>query len=187
MSAKIILASKSPRRAEIMQKHGADFSVYVPQVTEITTCDNLPELPEINATLKASAAADIFPGTTVIAADTVIFFENSIIGKPADIQDAHKILKKLSGRKHQVITGCAVINRSKNISGHFSCISDVYFKKLTDNDIQKYTSLVHVLDKAGAYAIQEHGEIIIEKYSGSLENIIGLPWDELADFLASQH
>ena len=186
ISSDIILASKSPRRAEIMKKHGADFFVYVPQVDEITTCDDLQKLPEINASIKAAAAADIFSDKTVIGADTVIFFEDSIIGKPADINDAHQILKRLSGHKHQVITGCTVINRNKNINRSFSCISEVYFKNLTDADIHRYTALVHVLDKAGAYAIQEHSEIIIEKYSGSLENIIGFPWDEIYRCLISE-
>lgn len=179
----IILASKSPRRSEIMKNHGVDFSVFVPQVEEISFCEDLRQLPSFNAELKAGAAADIFPDKTVIGADTVIYFENSIIGKPANIDDAREILRRLSGRKHQVITGCAIICRMKNIHKIFDCVSDVYFKKLSSSDIENYLAKVHVLDKAGAYAIQEHREIIIEKFTGSLENIIGLPWDEIAEKL----
>lgn len=167
-----------------MQKHGADFSVFASDADELSTCENLQELPVLNAGLKAAAVADLFPEKTIIGADTVIFFENSIIGKPSDMDDAFNILKRLSGQKHQVITGCAVICRKKNIRDLFSVVSDVYFKKLSDADIRAYLDKVYVLDKAGAYAIQEHGELIIEKYTGSLENIIGFPWDEIAEHLS---
>ncbi len=178
-SSEIILASKSPRRADILQKHGVDFSVYIPDVCEKNDGKNLRDLPRCNAVLKAAATADIFPQKTVLAADTVIFFENKLLGKPADNSDAFRMLKKLSGRKHEVISGCAVICREKNIDYSFSCVSEVVFKEISDDIIHDYMQKVNVLDKAGAYAIQEYGEMIIESFSGSLENIIGLPGDEV--------
>lgn len=183
MNNKIILASKSPRRAEILQKNGVDFTVYVPDVEELTSCEDLRELPRRNAILKAAAAADKFPSCTIIGADTVIFFENSVLGKPSDKQDAVHILKSLAGKTHEVISGCAVICRDKNIEYSFSVASEVKFRQFDENTIKKYMSEVNVLDKAGAYAIQEHGDLIIEKFSGSLDNIIGLPADELLDIL----
>ena len=181
--SEIILASQSPRRADILKKHGVDFSVYIPQVNEKNDGENLRDLPRINAVLKASAAADIFPDKVIIGADTVIFFENKLLGKPADEADAFNMLKKLSGKKHEVISGCAVICRSKNINYSFRCSSEVVFKNFSDETIRDYMRKVHVADKAGSYAIQEHGDMIIEHFSGSLENIIGLPGDELIKFL----
>ena len=179
----IVLASKSPRRAELLKKHGVDFSVFVPQCEELTSCDDLKCLPELNAVRKAAAAADIFPQKTVIGADTVILFENTVIGKPENLEHAVQILLKLAGKKHQVVSGCAVICRNKNICHSFSCVSEVVFKNLSEAQIRKYISEVNVLDKAGAYAIQEHGDDIIKSFSGSLENIIGLPVCELCEFL----
>lgn len=175
----MILASKSPRRAEILKHHGADFFICAPDVDELTKCDVLEELPERNAELKCAAVAEIYPDQVVIGADTVILFDNIILGKPADENDAVRILSMLSGRKHKVITGCAVICRQKNFRRVFRCVSEVQFKKLTPEIIADYIRKVNVLDKAGAYAIQEHGDDIIEGFSGSLDNIIGLPMDEL--------
>ncbi|MBR2722713.1 MAG: septum formation protein Maf [Lentisphaeria bacterium] len=180
----IILASKSPRRAELLKKHGVPFVVCVSDADELTSCANLPELPVLNAELKCAAVADIHPGKTVVGADTVIFFENMILGKPADEKDAVRMLKLLSGKTHQVITGCAVICRTGNFIRKFKCVSNVKFRTLDDEKIKSYISKVNVLDKAGAYAIQEYGDDIIQEYSGSLDNIIGLPVDELCEVLA---
>lgn len=179
----IILASKSPRRAELLKKHGIFFDVFISDADELKTYENPSLLPQLNAELKCNAAAQIHPDKTVIGADTVILFENTILGKPADEEDAVRMLKILSGKKHQVITGCAVICISKNFHYTFSVTSEVIFKKLTEKQIRDYMSKVNVLDKAGSYAIQEHGDEIIESYSGSLENIIGMPVDELSEVL----
>ncbi len=180
----IILASKSPRRAELLQKHGVPFAVCASDADELTVCDDLSELPVLNAEMKCAAIADIYPDKTVVGADTVIYFENMILGKPADEKDAVRMLKLLSGKTHQVITGCAVICRNKNFIRKFKCVSHVRFRTLDDEKIKQYISKVNVLDKAGAYAIQEHGDDIIREYSGSLDNIIGLPAAELCEVLA---
>ena len=182
-SEKIILASKSPRRAELLQKHGVDFIIQTAEVKELTDCVERAELPILNAEMKCAAVADLYPEKTVVGADTVILFENMILSKPADIADAVRMLKLLSGREHQVITGCAVICRKKNFIRKFKCVSRVLFRQLDDEKIRQYLLKVNVLDKAGAYAIQECGDEIIEKFSGSLDNIIGLPVEELLEVL----
>jgi septum formation protein len=183
-SSEIILASKSPRRAELLKQHGVFFMVYASDVEELKTHEIPALLPEINAELKCAAAAEIHPDRIVIGADTVILFENTILGKPSSEEDAVRMFKTLSGRKHQVITGCAVICLNKKFHHTFSVVSEVIFKSLTEKQIRDYISKVNVLDKAGAYAIQEHGDDIIESFSGSFDNIIGLPVDELSAVLA---
>lgn len=175
ISSEIILASGSPRRSELLKKYGVEFYVFVPQVDELADCADLRALPCMNAELKAAAAAEIFPDKIIIAADTVIFFNNSVIGKPHDPDDAIRILQLFAGREHEVITGCAVICRKLGLKYVFRDTSYVKFKPLDRVKISDYIGKVNVLDKAGAYAVQEYGDDIIEKYTGSLENIIGLP------------
>ena len=184
-SEKIILASKSPRRAKLLQRHGVSFAVYTADVEELTDCPQRSELPVLNAELKCAAVADLHPEKIVVGADTVILFDNMILGKPADTADAVRMLKLLSGKEHEVITGCAVICRKTNFIHKFKCVSRVLFRQLDDEKIREYLSKVKVLDKAGAYAIQEYGDDIIEKFSGSLDNIIGLPVKELMEVLTS--
>lgn len=183
ISEEIILASKSPRRAELLERYGVSFVVRTVDVEELTDCLDRAELPVLNAELKCAAVADIYPEKTVVGADTVILFENMILGKPSDIDDAVRMLKLLSDREHQVITGCAVICRKTNFMYKFKCVSRVLFRQLDEEKIRQYLSKVNVLDKAGSYAIQEYGEEIIEKFSGSLDNIVGLPVEELCEVL----
>lgn len=182
--SEIILASKSPRRAELLERHGVSFVVRSADVEELAICSEPAELPVLNAELKCAAVADLHPEKIVVGADTVILFDNMILGKPFDAADAVRMLKLLSNKEHCVITGCAVICRKKGFIRKFKCVSKVRFKKLNDEIIEHYMSEVNVLDKAGAYAIQEHGDEIIAEYSGSLDNIIGLPTKELCEVLA---
>ena len=179
----LILASRSPRRSELLRQCGVDFSVEISPVQELDNAPDITALPQLNAALKAAAAADRNPEKWVLGADTMIVFENSAIGKPADLAEAAHFLRRFSGKSHQVITGMALICRSKQVEEVWSETSVVTFKNLSDEVIREYLDKVEVLDKAGAYAIQEHGEVIVEKFSGEIENIVGLPLKKLRELL----
>ena len=137
--------------------------------------------PLENALRKAEAVAQMNPQALVIGADTVIRFGGRTIGKPADLEDAKRILAMLSGRTHDVATGVCVRCVEADILVRFEEATHVTFRTLTPEIIDKYVQDVNVLDKAGAYAIQERGEDIIEKIDGSLTNVIGLPVERLKE------
>lgn len=170
----LILASASPRRRELLATLGIPFSV------RTSTAEELREGPWMmlaleNALRKAEEVAARFPEDLVIGADTVIEFENRILGKPEDMDDAFRMLSMFSRKTHCVTTGCAIICHSRSIRIRFAETSRVTFKSLDAETIRRYLSLVPVLDKAGAYAIQDHGEMLIESLEGSLDNVIGFP------------
>ena len=173
---KIILASASPRRKQLLAEAGYQFDIAVSNVDEY---DNLPpmELVETNARLKAYAVAKENPERIVIGSDTTVAFNGRIFGKPKDLQEAFTMLKTLQGNTHSVYTAVCVV---KNSAGNFKTLSGVQeskvlFKKLTDDKIKNYLECVNVLDKAGGYAAQECGELIIEKIDGDFDNVMGLP------------
>lgn len=146
---------------------------------ELTEAPDLREVPLLNALRKAEWVADRHPGELVLGADTMIWHRGRIIGKPADLEDAARILGELSGEAHEVITGLALVCRNRKIRDAWLESSRVFFKKLTPAAIREYLELVPVLDKAGAYAIQEHGDRLIEHFEGEFENTIGLPLIQL--------
>ena len=173
----VILASASPRRSALLKEAGpafADMRILTSHVEEGSD-------PLENAMLKADAVAQMNPRALVIGADTVIRFEGKTIGKPADLEDAKRILAMLSGRTHDVATGVCVRCVEADILVRFEDITHVTFRTLTPAIIDKYVRDVNVLDKAGAYAIQEHGEDIIESIDGSLTNVVGLPVERLKE------
>ena len=173
----IILASASPRRSALLREAGPAFASM-----RITTADvQEGSDPLENAMRKAEAVARLNPQALVIGADTVIRFEGETIGKPADLEDAKRILARLSGRTHDVATGVCVRCVEAGILVRFEEATHVRFRTLTHEIINKYVQDVNVLDKAGAYAIQEHGEDIIESIDGSLTNVIGLPVERLKE------
>ncbi len=177
----VILASKSPRRRELLGRLGIDFTVEVADTDEATTGENLFDVPQQNALRKARAVAAKHPLDTVIGADTAIIFEDRLIGKPENLAEAKKMLLAFSGKTHAVVTGIAVIGKDKERVWHE--VSQVRFKALSEHDVENYLAAVPVLDKAGAYAIQSHGENIVESYTGEIENIIGLPLKKLGKIL----
>ena len=180
---KFILASKSPRRREILTKCGVEFAVKTAGVEELDSFDPLEKLPEQNALLKAGAVAGSEKNSWVLGADTMIIFEGRAIGKPQDLSDAFRMLESFSGKSHEVVSGMALVNREKNEVFAWSEKSVVTFKPLTPAIISEYLAKVEVLDKAGAYAIQEYGDMIVESFTGELENIIGLPVEKLQQIL----
>jgi septum formation protein len=162
----LILASESPRRRELLGSLGIPFEIRSARVKELEQADSacsVSLLPQKNAFLKAEAVAGEYPGSVVLGADTAIIFEDRMIGKPRDLSDARNILSSLSGKTHQVITGIALVRTGEDgFCRQWSEISEVVFKPFGADVIEEYISKVHVLDKAGAYAIQECGEMIPE-------------------------
>ena len=177
----VILASQSPRRIELLKTVIKNFRIVPSKIDEV--CD-IDLSPEENAVLlgreKATWVAKHHPHNLVIGADTMVVLKNKIIGKPTDAENARQILRQLSGQEHKVITGVAVVH-SKIFSA--VSISHVRIKALTRNEINSYVESGEPLDKAGAYAIQGEGSFLVESYSGSYSNIIGLPMDLLKDLL----
>lgn len=179
-----VLASASPRRHELLRRAGIPFQVFVPNVEEIVrTGAFYRETALENAIAKAEGAALVFPDTVVIGADTVIELDGEIMGKPLNAQDAFQMLRRLSGRTHEVITGVAVLVKTRNIRIRFADVAKVTFKTLSDDTIRSYMKKVDVLDKAGAYGIQECGDMLLEHLEGSVNNVIGLPVERLSETL----
>jgi septum formation protein len=182
----IILASGSPRRRELLGQMGVRFQVITADVRELDAQSSPllspAELATENARLKAQAVADRHPVRWILGADTVVALEGRIFGKPASLDQAREFLRALSGRTHEVITGCALIAPEGNAE-YFHTISQVTFHTLTDATIALYLAKVPVLDKAGAYALQDCGEWIVEKVVGSRANVIGLPTEALEQVL----
>ena len=183
-SKNLILSSKSPRRQQLLKELGWEFTVKVLDVEEIYP-DHLirEEVPLFLAGLKASAFEDALTENDIlITGDTVVYIDDLIIGKPVDFDDAVSTLKRLSGRKHEVITGICLKSSVKQKSFHV--VTDVYFKELKDEEIRYYIEKYKPYDKAGAYGIQEWiGLIGIEKIHGSYFNVMGLPIRELYEAL----
>ena len=179
----MILASQSPRRRELLTREGVEFRVIVRDTDEVHDASLPPqELCAINAAAKAAVVAQEFPEEIVIGADTLVFIDGEPLGKPSDEAAAMAMLRRLQGRTHSVCTAVAVFMPGGG-RRDFAEISRVTFRPLDDAAIRHYMSLVHVYDKAGAYAIQEHGELIIESFEGDLDNVIGLPVTRLLQVL----
>lgn len=177
---KIILASGSPRRARILRQCGVDFTVVKTDAPEVSY-DSDPERTVIeNAVAKGSALPDT--GVPVLSADTIVWFANRIYGKPATLEEAADFLRTLSGKTHTVFTGIAFRYGGKTETAVVK--SDVTFRVLSEDEIADYVATVRPLDRAGAYDIDESGDRIIASYSGSYENIMGLPLDPLRDWLS---
>jgi septum formation protein len=172
---RFILASKSPRRSELLKIAGFDFDVVVSDAEEKTDGAYKPEIPFINAIDKAKSVSLINQSSIVLGADTVVEFEDQILGKPSDLDDARKMLLKLSGHAHFVTTGVCLECIDKKISCVFGETTKVRFKQFGEKTVSEYLEKVYTLDKAGAYAIQESGEMLVEEIDGSMENVIGLP------------
>lgn len=180
----LVLASASPRRRELLAGLGLVFEVVVADVVEHEDPTLDPRVMVArNSALKADHVAARRPQAWVLGADTTVFIDGHALNKPADLAEAQAMLRRLSGRAHTVFTGVALRHSSRGVREDFGVASEVVFRPLSDADIEAYLARVHVLDKAGAYAIQEHGEMLVAERRGSLTNIVGLPVDEVADAL----
>ena len=174
--ARLILASASPRRRELLGQLGVPFEIVVADVTEHEDASTDPRVMVAhNAALKAEWVSARHPNALVLGADTTVFIEGVALNKPGDGAEARAMLRRLSGRTHTVFTGLALRRASDGLRIDEGVASDVTFKALDETVIEDYLARVHTLDKAGGYAIQEHRELLGAEYRGSLTNIIGLP------------
>lgn len=180
----LILASASPRRRELLAQLGVAFEIVVAQVTEHEEPTTDPRLMVThNAALKADWVAARHPDAFVLGADTTVFLNGHALNKPRDLAEARAMLRRLAGRTHTVFTGLALRRESVGLRRDEGVASDVTFKPLDETAIAAYLDRVHVLDKAGAYAIQEHGELLIAGWQGSFTNIVGLPLEATKQIL----
>lgn len=183
-SMKIILASASPRRKEILENAGLKFKVVKSDIEETVFEDETPEeLVKRLSHEKAAYIADKNRAELVIGSDTVVAIDGKILGKPADEKEAYNMLKMLSGRDHYVTTGVSMINREKGIDVTNHCTSSVKFKNLSDSDIYDYISTGEFKDKAGSYGIQGFGAVLVEYIKGDYFNIVGFPISMASDMM----
>ena len=178
VATKLLLASASPRRRQLLNAAGFQFDCVRSRVAEKFD-PNLTvwELTTYNATQKGMSVARSRPEKVVLAADTLVVMEDRVIGKPADMKEAVEILRRLSGRIHEVCTAVFILHRAENRTVTFSEKSSVRFRRLTSKMIREYLARIDPLDKAGAYAAQEAGSEIIENIEGSFTNVVGLPME----------
>lgn len=188
---KFILASASPRRKELLGAIGLDFAVIVSEADEDSVSKELEPSLYVQelAMLKAAATAKAvieYKDTIVLAADTIVTLDGKILGKPSDKEDAFDMLKALSGRTHEVYTGYCVMRIADGFSVCNAVKTEVTFKELTDEKINNYIATNEPMDKAGSYGIQGLGGLLIEKFNGDYQNVVGLPVSALADTLEKE-
>jgi len=181
---RIILASASPRRVELLEKIGLRFKVEPSNYEEDMHSELEPhEFARKISLEKAEAVASKHKNAIVIAADTIIVFGSKILGKPHTENEARKMLETINGKSHSVITGFSIIDTGKNKTLSKSVETKIYIRKLTLAEIDAYVSSKEPLDKAGAYAIQGLGAVIVEKIEGDYFNVVGLPLSALTEAL----
>jgi septum formation protein len=176
----LILASASPRRVQLLREMGFDFRVVISNAAESQPRHLSPgESARLNAHRKAIMVARRHPESLVIGADTVVCLGSETFGKPADMDHARTMLSALEGKSHQVITGVCLVHWAGGKVRLFAESTEVVFRQLSPENIEDYLAKTNPLDKAGAYAIQEHGDLIVSRISGSFSNVVGLPVERL--------
>jgi nucleoside triphosphate pyrophosphatase len=183
---RLVLASASPRRRQLLADAGYDFDVVSPLLKELHSDKlTLREVTSYNALQKGLAVARDHPRRVVLAADTLVALENQLIGKPSNRAEAARLLRLLSGRVHFVVSSVFIAHLARGESLAFSVLSRVVFKELDDRTIAKYLATIDPLDKAGGYAAQGSGRTIIARITGSRSNVIGLPMEKTTAALES--
>ena len=181
---KIILASASPRRKDILKITGLNFSVCAGDYEEDLNRSLRPrELARFLSRKKAGAVAHKFKNAIIIAADTFIVFKNRLLGKPHTDKEAEEMLRMLNGKAHSVVTGFTIMDTGSNKRLSRSVETKVYFKKLNKKEIKAYVGSKEPIDKAGAYAIQGLGAVFVDKIDGDFFNVMGLPLCALTESL----
>jgi septum formation protein len=184
----LVLASASPRRAELLATIGARFAIRPPQVDESTRAHEAAH-DYVARVARAKVEAVQEPGTVVVAADTIVVVDDEILGKPTDEDTARSMLTRLSGRAHEVLTGLAVAvtppgpNGDRSVT-HTVVTTHVWFAELTAEAIDWYVATGEPFDKAGAYGIQGRGGLFVQYLHGSYQNVVGLPLADLDELLA---
>ena len=184
-SHKIILASQSPRRAEILRMIGVNFKVDSSNINEeMNQKIEQNEIAIILSKAKAEKISQKYPNNIIIGADTIVVYNEKIFGKPKDKNESRKMLKALSGNCHKVITGVTIMNKKLGVLKTFSETTKVFVKKIPRNQIEFYVNNYNTLDKAGSYGIQEWFSVWIKKINGCYYNVMGLPVSKLHKHLA---
>jgi len=180
----IVLASASPRRAELLRQMRVEFKVVQSEVAEIHH-EQLTafEVSQINAYRKARSVAKKLPDMLVLGADTLVYLDTRFFGKPATLEEAYQMLEELQGRTHHVVTAICLLRLREHRQRISAERTAVTFRALDATKIRRYLNRVNPLDKAGGYGIQEDGDSIIEKISGSYTNVVGLPVERLTSEL----
>jgi septum formation protein len=184
MKKKIILASASPRRRELLEHIGITFEVIPSGIEEEARDGEEPREHVLRLSqLKAKKIARRYDGAVIVGADTIVVLDNEILNKPEDEQEAFDMLSRLSGREHRVFTGFCVLDASDGTMQCEAVESKVRFKDLTPEEIRRYIKTGEPMDKAGAYAVQGKGSYMIKEIEGSYTNVVGLPLCELVEVL----
>jgi septum formation protein len=178
MSSRLILASRSPQRRAILEQLGIAFEVLAVDVDEIAAGDPV-EVARANALAKAQAAALLRPDETILGVDTVVALDGEIYGKPADETAARETLKRLAGRTHEVVSGVALIDSANPQVAHE--VTKVSFRALSDDLIRRYVETGEWSGRAGGYAIQGQGALLVRRIMGDYLNVVGLPVGKLLD------
>ena len=183
----IVLASKSPRREQLLKQIGLNFIVVPSNIDEkkISIISNDLYVSKL-AYLKAENVSNQYKNSWVIGADTVVALDNDCLGKPGSKEEAYFMLKKLSGKKHKVITGYTIINKKKEKKFSEIIKTDVIFRIISDLEIEAYINTKEPFDKAGSYAIQGYGAAFVNNICGSYTNVVGLPVCEIINYLIKE-
>ena len=171
---KIILASQSPRRKELLADIVSEFEIVPSNADEtVPPTVKIKDIPQYLSLLKARDIAEKYKDDVVIGADTIVVVDDEVLNKPKDEEDARRMLRKLSGRRHKVCTGCAVVCKKRELS--FFEETEVEFFELSDVEIDNYVKTGDCMDKAGAYGIQTQGKTLVKAIFGDYYNVVGLP------------
>lgn len=182
----IILASASPRRAELLRELDVTFEIVPSDAEEIhNEVLTATEVAQINAYRKARSVAKRAPDSLVIGMDTLVALGTRLFGKPSSMEDAKRMLGELQGQTHHVVTGVCLIHLRRHRQRVFADRTEVTFREIGPEQIRRYLEKIHPLDKAGGYAIQDHGELVVERIDGSFSNVVGLPLERLKQELAA--
>ncbi len=174
MEEKIILASGSPRRRQLLDQIGIKYEVIPADINEIIEDERPEDVVLSLSKQKALYVANLNPGRIVLAADTIVVYDGEIMGKPTDKADAISMLSMLSGRVHKVYTGVTIIGRHKELDSFYE-MTEVYMAENDRQTIEEYVATGEPMDKAGAYGIQDRGAILVKKINGDYYNVVGLP------------
>jgi septum formation protein len=173
---RVILASASPRRKALLADLGLEFAVQPSGAEENDAGTSAGEIVLANARVKRDdVTAKLDAPALVIAADTLVFLEDHVLSKPADLDEARAMLRRLSGNTHQVVTGLAVVDTESGRKAEGTETTDVTFRPLTDDEIKVFAQAVNPIDRAGAYTVDGPGSLLVARYDGCYQNVLGLP------------
>lgn len=182
----MVLASKSPRRQELLKLMGFDFSIELKEVDESYPEGLSPAEIAVYISVKKASAFGISTNKIVITADTIVALDDEILGKPTDRTHAQEMLRKLSGRRHEVYTGVTLLSQQQTLS--FYDVTEVYCKEVSDEEIDFYSDNFKPYDKAGSYGVQDWwGLVVVKRIEGSYTNVMGLPTEKLYAALQDTH